>query len=288
MLQKARSFFHERNILEIDCGALVRKAPLDSNIDVIQVDQDNGYLHTSPEYALKRLLASGSGDIYFLGHVFRKGELGSRHNPEFTMAEWYRLGITFQEMIQETADFLALFFGSLPLETISYREAFQKFLGIDYSKASLSELQRLANNSAWDRETCIHYLVSHEIEPRLGATGLTALIYYPPDEAALACVTQYKGEIVAERFEIYYKGVELCNGYHELSDPNELRRRFEKQNLARLSQGKAPYELDEKFLDALQHLPPCCGVALGFDRALMLRHSLPSIRSIIPFAWDEV
>src|SRR5437868_783756 len=110
MLQKARAFFSERNVLEIDCGALVRCAPIDANIDLIQVDQDDGFLHSSPEYALKRLLAAGFPDVYFLGHVYRKGELGHRHNPEFTMAEWYRLGGSFEEMIQETCEFLFLIF----------------------------------------------------------------------------------------------------------------------------------------------------------------------------------
>lgn len=287
MLAQARAFFAERGVLEVDTGALVKCPPNDSNIDVIGVDQDNGYLHTSPEYAMKRLLAEGLGDCYFLGHVFRKGELGALHNPEFTMVEWYRVGLSFAAMIQETCDFLFLFFGPKPIRLLSYREAFERYVGIDYTNVPLAELQRLTH-SAWPRDTCIYYLITHQIEPRLGDGELTVLTDFPPHEAALACVVEKNGEFVAERYEIYHQGVELTNGYHELSDSAELRRRFSEKNKARLAEGKEPYALDEKFLAALQTLPDCCGVALGFDRALMLRHKLKSIKHVIPFAWDEL
>lgn len=287
MLARARAFFAERNVLEIDCGALVRCPPNDSNIDVIGVDQDNGFLHTSPEYALKRLLSSGLGDCYFLGHVFRKGELGHLHNPEFTMVEWYRLGLSFADMIQETCDFLSLFFGPKPIRILSYRKAFQQYVGIDYKTVSLAHLQELTQNS-WERDTCLYYLITHQIEPRLGRGELTVLTDFPPHEAALACVVEKEGELVAERYEVYHEGVELTNGYHELSDAAELRRRFAEKNQARQAGGKEPYALDENFLRSLHTLPDCCGVALGFDRAMMLRHKLQSIKSVIPFAWDEL
>ncbi|MBX7066257.1 MAG: EF-P lysine aminoacylase GenX [Parachlamydiales bacterium] len=287
MLARARAFFAERGIVEIDCGAMVRRAPLDNNIDCIAVDQDGGFLHTSPEYALKRLLAEGIGDCYFLGHVYRKGEIGHLHNPEFTMAEWYRLGFSFEEMIRETAQFLFLFFEEKPLRLLPYRQAFEQYVGIDYQNEPLSGLQKLTNSS-WDRETCIHYLVSHLIEPKLGRNELTALTEFPPHEAALACVREKNGELVAERFELYYEGVELTNGYHELSDAAELERRFDKTNAKRALEGKAPYALDEQFLASLNRLPDCCGVALGFDRAMMLRHKIRSIKQVIPFAWDEL
>lgn len=287
MLAEARSFFAARNVLEIDCGALVRCPPIDSNIDCIGVDQDRGFLHTSPEYALKRLLSEGVGDCYFLGHVYRKGELGHLHNPEFTMVEWYRLNISFANMIQETAEFLFLFFGEKPIRILSYREAFETYVGIDSTKTSLSELQKLTN-SAWPRDTCIYYLLTHQIEPQLGRNELTVLTDFPPHEAALARVVTKNGEQVAERYEIYHEGVELTNGYHELADATELRARFMQKNKERAAEGKAPYPLDEKFLLALKTLPECCGVALGFDRALMLRHKLKSIKPVIPFAWDEL
>lgn len=287
MLSRARQFFASRNILEVDCGALVRCPPNDSNIDIIATDQDNSFLHSSPEYALKKLISAGLTDCYFLGHVYRKGEHGRIHNPEFTMAEWYRLNIPFSQMIQETADFLFLFFPTRPIRILSYRDAFLTYANIDYTAAPLSTLQTLAQ-SPWPRETCIHYILSHLIEPHLGRDELTVLTDYPPDEAALACLTKKNNELVAERFEIYIDGVELANGYHELTDAAELRRRFEEKNLARIAERKEPYAIDEKLLASLKTLPDCCGVALGFDRALMLRHNLSSIKPIIPFAWDEL
>lgn len=287
MLAKARAFFAERDVLEVDTGALVRCAPNDSNIDCISTDQDGGFLHTSPEYAMKRLLSEGLGDCYFLGHVFRKGELGSLHNPEFTMVEWYRLNVSFEEMIQETCEFLFLFLGVQKIERVSYREAFERFAGIDYSEISLEKL-RAITNSNWDRETCLHYLLTHKVEPELGQGCLTVVSEFPPYEAALACVVQKNGEEVAERYEIYHRGIELCNGYHELSDAKELRRRFDEKNRARIAEGKEPYAIDEKFLAALENLPECCGVALGFDRALMLHLKLKSIKQVIPFAWDSL
>lgn len=286
MLAQARQFFAERGVLEVDPGALVKCPPNDSNIDVIATDQDSGYLHTSPEYAMKRLLSEGIGDCYFLGHVYRKGELGHLHNPEFTMVEWYRVSLPFSQMIQETCEFLFLFFGKKAIRTIGYREAFEKYANIDYTHISLEELHRLTN-STWPRDTCMHYLITHRIEPHLGQNELTVLTDFPPHEAALACLTIKNNEQVAERYEIYHNGVELANGYHELSDAAELRRRFEEKNLTRQTDGKEPYALDEKFLASISKLPDCCGVALGFDRALMLRHQLKSIKSVIPFPWDE-
>ena len=271
MLAQARAFFAKRGVMEVDPGALVKCPPNDAHIECIATDQDGGFLHTSPEYAMKRLLAEGLGDIYYLGHVYRKGELGPLHNPEFTMVEWYRCHISFADMIQETCEFLSLFLGPLPIQIMSYREAFETYAGID----SASE------QTDWSKETLRHYLLSHKIEPQLGHGCLTVLTDYPPHEAALACVVEKNGELVAERYEIYHEGVELCNGYHELNDAEELRRRFAENNKTR----KTPYPLDEQFLLSLKTLPDCCGVALGFDRALTLRHRLKSIGPVIPFTW---
>lgn len=287
LLAQARAFFAVRGVTEVDCGAMVRCPPNDSNIDVIGVDQDSGFLHTSPEYALKRLLSAGMGDCYFLGHVFRKGELGHLHNPEFTMVEWYRIGISFAAMIQETCEFLFLFLGPKPIRHLSYRQAFERYVGIDYTAVSLSDLQALTQTQ-WPRESCLFYLLAQRIEPQLGRGELTVLTDYPPYQAALACLVRKGHEEVAERFEIYHEGVELANGYHELANADELRHRFTEKNRDREADGKEPYALDENFLASLSALPDCCGVALGFDRALMLRHRLPSIKPVIPFAWDEL
>lgn len=264
LLAQVRAFFASRGVMEVDPGALVKSPPNDAHIECLSVDSE-GFLHTSPEYAMKRLLAEGSGDIYYLGHVYRKEELGRLHNPEFTMIEWYRCGISFADMIRETCELLSLFLGPLPVQTLSYRRAFELFAGPHPADA--------------DRD----YLLTHKIEPELGRGCLTVLTDYPPDAAALACVVQKEGEWVAERYEIYYEGIELCNGYHELNDAVELRRRFAENNKTRTT----PYPLDELFLASLHALPDCCGVAVGFDRALMLRRRLKSIHEVLPCTRSE-
>ncbi len=297
MLKKARAFFDDRGVLEVDCCALGPRAAINSNIDVIGATVSNhetGFLHTSPEYAMKRLLASGSGDIYYLGHVFRKGDIGRLHNPEFAMAEWYRLGVSFPELIEETCAFLCLFFGPIPMRTIGYREAFERYAGLDYTAAPLSEIKKTArklgasDSENWNRDLLIHFLLTHAVEPHLGHGELTVLTDYPPHEAALAQVVEKNGEQVAERFEIYYESVELVNGYHELADASELRRRAHAENERRRSQNKETYLLDEPFLAAMGNgFPECCGVSVGFDRALMLRRKAKSLAEVLPFAWNQ-
>jgi len=282
MFQKARLFFSERGVLEVYPPSLIHCPQNDPNIDLISTDQDGAFLHSSPEYAMKRLLSAGIGDCYFMGHVFRKNEMGNRHNPEFTMVEWYRIGFSLLQMIQETCEFLFLFFGKKEIEIITYKEAFTKYVGINISTISDDELKKLTNSN-WDKESAIHYLISHKIEPKLGQNKLSVLIDFPPEEAALATIVEKDGERVAERFEVYHEGLELTNGYHELSDSKELKKRFQKNNQNRISLGKPPYEYDELFLNSLDTLPDCSGVALGFDRALMLKAKLPSIKSAIPF-----
>ncbi|HSX13702.1 MAG TPA: amino acid--tRNA ligase-related protein [Chlamydiales bacterium] len=268
-LSQARQFFQDRDILEVDCGALVKRAPIDANIDVIETTE--GFLHTSPEYAMKRLLVQGSGDIFFLGHVYRKGELGRLHNPEFTMAEWYRLGYSLSEMIQETCDFLNLFLGKLPIRILSYRKAFE---GIN-----------VPHRSDWSESENRHYILSHYIEPNLGKDELTVLTDYPPNEAALACVIEKEGHLVAERFEIYHQGVELANGYHESSNALELKNRFVLENEERKRRNLETYLLDEEFLSAMEKgLPDCCGVSVGFDRTFMLSQKATRLSQILAYS----
>jgi lysyl-tRNA synthetase class 2 len=213
------------------------------------------------------------------------------------MAEWYRLGFSFEDMIQETCQFLSLFFGEQPISHLSYRDAFATYAGIDYSRATLSSLRQAAINFSihlppesanWSRDTYIHLLLSHVVEPCLGNAELTVLRDYPPYEAALARVIEKNGEKVAERFEIYHQGIELTNGYHELSNSQELRERFKEDNIKRASLGKETYSLDEEFLSSIDDMPECCGVSVGFDRALMLRNNLKSISDLLSFSWEPI
>lgn len=295
MLAAAREFFSGRGVLEVDCPILSRGAAIDLNIDLISamyVGVFPCYLHSSPEYGMKRLISEGIGDIYQLSHVFRDGEWGARHNPEFTMAEWYRLGFTFDQMIAETVDFIRVIIGNLPTHTLSYREAIQKYTGIDYVTASDEDLRAYLTTTGTldcnaDRDALLNYILGISVEPQLGKEELTVLAYYPATQAALAQTIQRDDETVAERFEIYYRGVELANGYHELTDSAEQRRRFVADNAERVAKGKASLPIDEPFLQALQNgMPDCCGVAVGFDRLLMLRHQVSRISDVIPFGWS--
>jgi lysyl-tRNA synthetase class 2 len=300
LLQAARSFFFERGILEVDCPALTQAAPIDLHIDVMEVPvtaSQTGYLHTSPEYGMKRLLAAQIGDIYQLSHVFRSGEVGPLHNPEFTMAEWYRLGISFEEMIEETLAFIRLSLGDLPSNMMSYRQTFAHYLGIDLSTVTRNELEALArlhgldipaHAAAWDKDTLLQLLLGLVIEPNLGKEELFVIAYFPSSQAALSKVILRNGEEVACRFEVYYKGIELANGYHELTDAHEQRRRLIASNTARKQAGKPELKMDERFLEALERgLPDCCGVAVGFDRLMLLRHQKNHLNEVLPFAWDE-
>lgn len=286
MLGRVRTFFSDLSIMEVDCPALIAFPPLDSGVEVIALEE--GYLHTSPEYSMKRLLAQGVGDIFYLGHVYRKGERGRLHHPEFTMAEWYRTNVSYDAFIEETASLIMLFLGTLPIQKISYREAFLLYAGfdpfeeIDFSAAAKRLGIALSSNSQeWDRDTWLNLILSHAIEPQLGRGNLTVLLDYPPSQAALARLTKKDGLLVAERFEIYHEGVELSNGYHELADAAEQRRRFEKENASRVLFRKEPYPLDESFLSALETLPDCCGVSVGFDRLMLLRQRCDAISEAI-------
>ena len=297
MLAKARIFFSQRNVLEVDCPLITQAASVDAHIDLIEVDggSETRYLHSSPEYGMKRLLADGIGDIYQLAHVFRKGEISGKHNPEFTMAEWYRLGISFEQMMMETADFVRLFIGDLPLKILSYRDAFKEFLGIDYLTSTMTELLEVLRShdiipypgvEEEGKDAILNLILGSLIEPHLGKGEICALAYYPSSQAALAKTALRDDEKVAERFELYYQGIELANGYHELADAKEQRERLIESNQHRIQLGKSPLPIDEHFLKALEKgLPECCGVAVGFDRLMMLRHK-QEIGEVIPFAWD--
>lgn len=295
MLSHVRDFFAKRSVLEVDVCALVRSPSLDAGLESIEAsvsESETAYLHTSPEFAMKRLLADGIKDIYYLGHVYRKNDLGRLHNPEFTMAEWYRIGMPFETFIDEACDLIRLFLGPLPSRRLSYRDAFRIYAGLDLPVDGRKAAQTLgisvsSDTLDWSEDDWLHLLLSHAVEPRLGQGELTILTDYPPSQAALSRIVEKKGHPVAERFEIYYRGIELSNGYHELTDAPEQRRRFEAENRTRQKADKKPYPLDERLLQALEKgIPDCCGVSIGFDRLLMLSLELESIHDVLPFSWD--
>jgi lysyl-tRNA synthetase class 2 len=300
MLAKTRTFFASRKILEVDCPLITSKASVDAHIDLIPVLEPDGskrWLHSSPEYGMKRLLSEGIGDIYQLAHVFRQGEYGVKHNPEFMMAEWYRLGIPFAAMIDETIEYIRLFLGNLPYNLISYRQAFIDYAGFDYVGMSEKDLldyikeKDIAFYPSIENEgkdALLNLILGVLIEPRLGENSLCALAYYPASQAALAQRCLRDREETAERFEVYYKGIELANGYHELADAEEQGNRLVEANEHRIALGKDPLPIDEHFLEALKTgLPDACGVAVGFDRLMMLRHNVSAIKDVMPFNWEQ-
>lgn len=299
MLKAARQFFYSRGLLETDCPLITGAASVDAHIDLIPTVHPSGmrYLHSSPEYGMKRLLVEGIGDIFQLAHVFRQEEVGAKHNPEFMMAEWYRSGFSFEQMIDETIDFVRLFVGDLPSRVLSYREAFLLYAGIEPFSATNDDLLSVLKNANLPlyegvenetKDNILNLILGMMIEPRLGQKEITALAYYPSTQAALAKTRAFPEGSVAERFELYLAGIELANGYHELADAEEQRMRLNDSNRERVLSGKEPLPVDEHFLKALEKgLPECCGVAVGVDRLMMLRHKSKHIAEVMPFDWTN-
>jgi elongation factor P--(R)-beta-lysine ligase len=302
LLAAARGFFAERGVLEVDTPALVRHGVTDVHLQSAQVQLPGEtsalYLHTSPEYAMKRLLAAGSGDIYQIAHVFRGDERSRWHNAEFTLIEWYRRGMPLVALMEELVQLVRLLLG-LPSETptqlLSYREAFERELGLDPLELPIEPLRAHARERGLDggtaarceRDELLDWLMAGHIGPRLGGEGLCLLHRYPASQAALARLDADDPR-VALRFELYYRGVELANGFEELTDAAEQRVRFEADQGARRRRGLPVAELDERLLAALAAgLPACSGVALGFDRLLMLRTGAREIAEVLPFPLER-
>ncbi len=292
---KIRSFFRERSVLEVETPLLARATATEPYLRSLST-RDGHYLQTSPEFAMKRLLAAGSGSIYQICKAFREGESGARHNPEFTMLEWYRVGFSLPRLIEEVAELIRQLTGRERVEILTYAELFENHLGINPHTVSTQALaamaaQRLDYQTAdEDRDTLLDLLLSHLIEPQLGREGMTFVCEYPASQCALARLkTTENGRVVAERFELYLEGMELANGYHELTDPQEQQRRFASDIDARARLGLPPVRPSELLIGALQAgLPDCCGVALGLDRLLMVILNEPQIGSTLSFAFDRV
>ncbi|MFO8023902.1 EF-P lysine aminoacylase EpmA [Thiohalophilus sp.] len=302
MLQQLRTFFAQRDVLEVETPILQHQAVTDVHIDSLRVPLDgaDGYLHTSPEYPMKRLLAVGSGPIYQVCKVFRAGEAGRRHNPEFTLLEWYRPGFDHHALMHELEQLVrVLLADACSLDEtckFSYRDLFHHYLQRDPFTCSVAELQQLArqqhidivSNEVMDRDSWLDLLLTHAIEPQLPANRPVFIYDYPASQSALARLQQQDNITVASRFELYLNGLELANGYHELQDPAEQRQRFEHDQRQRRQQGRFVSGLDEKFLAALEHgLPDCAGVALGLDRLLMLACGKDDIRDVLSFSIER-
>ncbi|MDV3468396.1 EF-P lysine aminoacylase EpmA [Stenotrophomonas sp. C3(2023)] len=294
-----RAFFSERAVLEVETPILSAAGNTEPNIDSFQTrfsgHRDGGeplrWLRTSPEHALKRLLAAGVGDCYELGRVFRNGEAGGRHNPEFTMLEWYRVGWDHHRLIEETAALvqqaLALVGRTATLDIIDYRSLYQRHLGIDPFAASLPALQQALGEGVVDgeglgRDDWLDLLMTHHIQPQFDTAVMTVVHDWPASQAALARVRPGEPPL-AERFELYLGAVELANGYHELNDAAEQRARFAHDLQRRRARGQVLPPIDEALLQALPQLPACAGVAVGVDRLLMAMNHTGRIADVLAF-----
>ena len=299
---RIREFLAERGVLEVETPVLSRGGNSEPNIASFSLQfsgRTDGaprtrWLRTSPEYPLKRLLAAGLGDCYELGRVFRDGEAGGRHNPEFTMLEWYRVGWDHLRLAEETAALanaaLALVGRSATLRVVRYRDLYRTALGIDPFTASDDELRNALGDVAIDpedlvRDDWLDLLMTHRLQPAFVADELLAVVDWPATQCALARIrNEGDGHPVAERYELYLGPVELANGYHELADANEQRARFARDLKRRRTRGDAEPPLDEAFLAALDAgLPDCAGVALGVDRLLMAMLRTDRIADVLAF-----
>ncbi|MDG2914381.1 elongation factor P--(R)-beta-lysine ligase [Bisgaard Taxon 10/6] len=297
IMRSIRQFFTDRGVLEVETPVLSEFGVTDVHLSTFSTEfiapqagqSKTLWLNTSPEYHMKRLLAAGTGAIFQLCHVFRNEEVGSRHNPEFTMLEWYRPHFDMYRLINEVDDLLQQILDCEPAEIMSYQFAFQEFVGVDplsVERPILVELARKYNfmcDLDEDRDTLLQFLFSAVVEPKIGRERPVAVYHFPATQAALAQISS-EDHRVAERFEFYYKGLELANGFHELTDHREQLRRFEQDNAQRAKLGLPQREIDRRLLGALQAgVPNTSGVALGVDRLMMIALDKKRIEEVMAF-----
>ena len=301
LLDRARQYFRSQDVLAVDTPALSRYACSDPNIESLGVRSKPGkdsFLHTSPEFYMKRLLASGYPDIYSICRVFRDGESGKRHAPEFTMAEWYRLGFDLDSIIEDTVAFIA---ACLDLATLNedvaiveYRDVIQEVAGIDALDASDSDLiscasddPRLQTELEGDRDAALDLIMSTMVAPRFAPDQLTVVRHYPASQAALARLCP-GDDRVADRFEIFCGDLELANGYVELTDATQQRQRFAQDLAVRERSGRSSLLADESLLAALESgLPACAGVSVGIERLHMVFDQAEDMRDVITFVTES-
>lgn len=311
MLADIRAFFAAREVLEVETPILSAASTTDPQIESF-VSHYNGplpagghdgrgggcYLHTSPEFPMKRLLAAGAGSIYQICKVFRNGEAGRLHNPEFTMLEWYRPGFDHYQLMQEVEELVCALLPEAQrpttgAERITYAEAFQQYTGVDPHRVTAAELQRWYSEraeapvgmSGSDRDAWLDLVLTQWVEPGLATRGMVFMVDYPAAQASLARVhTNAEGVEVAQRFELYLNGVELANGFHELQDAAQQAVRFQQEQSLRKARGLPYVAEDKRLLAALrQGLPACAGVALGLDRLLMQVTGSTQISQVLAF-----
>jgi len=298
-----RRFFAERGVLEVETPMLSMAGNTDPNIESFQLEftgpksagAPRRWLRTSPEYPLKRLLAAGVGDCYELGRVFRDGEAGIRHNPEFTMLEWYRVGWNHHQLMDETAELLkaalALAGRRATVRDTSFRQLYLDKFGFDPLTAPEEELRSPLgvydiDPAGLTRDDWLDLLMTHLIQPSIPANRILLVYDYPASQCALARLRPGK-PAVAERFEAYLGPLEVANGYHELRDPDEQRARFELDLARRRARNAAEPAVDERLLAALPKLPDCAGVALGIDRLLMALLGTDKIADVLAFPFER-
>jgi len=301
LLERIRAFFADRGVLEVETPLLSAATIPDPNIHSLSCrwrspgDREGVtlYLQTSPEFAMKRLLAAGSGPIFQICKALRDGEAGRRHNPEFTLLEWYRPGWDHLRLMDEVQELLAATLGAAEGERVTYAEAFQRHAGLDPHSASDAELREaaaragLADPAPLPRDDLLDLLLATVVEAELGRSGPTFLTHYPASQAALARLDAGDPR-VAQRFEVFLDGIELANGFGELTDASEQRRRFERDLDERHRRGLPTVPMDERLLAALEAgLPSCSGVALGLDRLLMLALGVSDIADVLAFPIDR-
>ncbi len=305
LLARTRAFFAERGFLEVETPLLSADTVVDRHLDPLSVILPDDpkkpeagrklWLQTSPEFAMKRLMAAGGQAIYQITRAFRGGESGARHNPEFTIVEWYRRGDSMAAGMNLLSELAESLLGFGPAEQLSYTDAFTTHVSIDPHRSTADELAQVAQERGidvsesfgrMDRDGWLHLILSHLIEPHLGQARPTLLHSYPASQAALA---QVQGDPpVAERFELYVRGVELANGYHELTDPQVLRERNRAANAHRVAEGKPLLPEASRMLKAMDaDLPNCTGVALGFDRLVMLVAGAKNLADVMAFPIDR-
>ncbi|WP_166820290.1 EF-P lysine aminoacylase EpmA [Thalassoroseus pseudoceratinae] len=305
LLKSIRAAFHDAGYWEVETPILSHDTVVDAHLDPFVTHGTDAtkakpiFLQTSPEFAMKRLLAAGAEAIFQIGKVFRQGESGRLHNPEFTMIEWYQVGDDHHRQMDFTESLLRkvspTLVGITEIERLTYDEAFERFTGQRVLSCEVSELREIADRHSSsapstfgnDRDEWLNFLLAELVEPHLGQEKPCFLYDYPASQAALAKIRS-DSPPVAERFELYIRGVEICNGYNELIDPVELRRRIGRENEIRMANGKAALPTSNRLLDAMESgLPASSGVALGFDRLLLLLENSEDIADVIAFPFDR-